>query len=87
MDSIQFNRVMQYVEGGKKTAKVLIGGKRKGEKGYFVEPTVFTEVADDDPLNKEEIFGPVSHFLIFLWGLIDVFFFRGKGYCSPYFQD
>lgn len=62
VDELQFNRVLSYIEGGKSTAKVVIGGKRKGTKGYFIEPTVFTDVADDDKLNKEEIFGPVEFF-------------------------
>ena len=43
VDSIQFERVMGYIEDGKKSgANVAAGGDRHGTKGYFVQPTVFT---------------------------------------------
>lgn len=35
------------------------GGKKWGDKGYFIEPTVFSDVKDDMTIAKEEIFGPV----------------------------
>ena len=37
---------------------MLCGGKRHGNKGYFIEPTVFSNVTDDMTIAKEEIFGP-----------------------------
>jgi len=45
--------------GKKEGAALLTGGKKYGEKGYFVEPTVFADVTDDMTIAKEEIFGPV----------------------------
>ena len=43
VDDIQFKRVMGYIEKGKaEGAKVATGGVRHGNKGYYVEPTVFT---------------------------------------------
>lgn len=36
----------------------MCGGKRIGTKGYFIEPTVFTNVEDSNIIAKEEIFGP-----------------------------
>lgn len=57
----QFNKVMSYIESGKKEgAKLVAGGKRIGNKGYFVEPTLFIDVKDEMTIAKEEIFGPVS---------------------------
>jgi acyl-CoA reductase-like NAD-dependent aldehyde dehydrogenase len=54
------DRVLSYVEIGKKDgAKLLTGGKRHGNKGFFVEPTVFADVNDHMRIAKEEIFGPV----------------------------
>jgi len=59
-----YNKVMGYVEIGKREgAKLLCGGKRpKGSaftRGYFLEPTVFDQVRPDMRLAQEEIFGPV----------------------------
>lgn len=40
-------------------AKVVIGGNRKGDRGFFVEPTIVTQVLQDDDIVQEETFGPV----------------------------
>jgi aldehyde dehydrogenase (NAD+) len=49
-----------YIDEGKKGgATVETGGKRKGEKGYFIEPTIFSNVTEDMKIQREEIFGPV----------------------------
>jgi aldehyde dehydrogenase (NAD+) len=62
----QFDRVMGYIEHGKKDgATMLTGGKRVGTLGYFIEPTVFTDVRDDMKIAQEEIFGPVMAVLKF----------------------
>jgi len=60
----QFDRVMGYIDAGKKEgARMLVGGRRVGEKGYFIEPTVFTDVKDEMKIAREEIFGPVMSVL------------------------
>lgn len=60
----QYERVMSYIERGKREgATVSHGGKPHpgiNGKGYFVEPTVFTDVRDDMTIFREEIFGPVA---------------------------
>ncbi len=62
----QFDRVLGYIEAGKKEgAKLLLGGGRVGDKGYFVQPTVFTDVNDEMKIAREEIFGPVMSILKF----------------------
>ena len=62
----QFDRVMGYIEHGKKDgAKMLLGGGRVGERGYFIEPTVFADVKDEMKIAREEIFGPVMNVLRF----------------------
>ncbi|MDY3552498.1 aldehyde dehydrogenase family protein [Gemmata sp. JC717] len=62
----QFDRVMGYIDAGQKDgAKMLAGGGRVGERGYFVQPTVFTDVTDEMKIAKEEIFGPVMSILKF----------------------
>jgi aldehyde dehydrogenase (NAD+) len=66
VDEIQFKRVIGYIEAGKNEgATVATGGERHGSKGYFVQPTVFTDVTDDMKIAKEEIFGPVMSILKF----------------------
>lgn len=62
----QCERIMGYIESGKKEgAKMLTGGKRVGDRGYFVEPTVFDNVTDEMKIAREEIFGPVMNILRF----------------------
>jgi aldehyde dehydrogenase (NAD+) len=62
----QFDRVMGFIDSGKKDgAKLLTGGQRVGERGYFIEPTVFDGVKDEMKIAKEEIFGPVMNVLTF----------------------
>uniref|UniRef100_A0A8H7XRG9 Aldehyde dehydrogenase domain-containing protein n=1 Tax=Psilocybe cubensis TaxID=181762 RepID=A0A8H7XRG9_PSICU len=60
VDYLQYNRVMEYLEIGKKEGNLLAGGVAGSEKGYYVRPTVFTDVSDDARINREEIFGPVA---------------------------
>jgi phenylacetaldehyde dehydrogenase len=56
----QFDRVTGYMESGMaEGAEAVVGGKRVGERGYFVEPTVFVNTADHMKIVQEEIFGPV----------------------------
>ncbi|NBO93113.1 MAG: aldehyde dehydrogenase family protein [Planctomycetia bacterium] len=62
----QFDRIMSYIHlGQREGAKMLTGGNRVGNKGYFIEPTVFTGVTDEMRIAKEEIFGPVMSILPF----------------------
>jgi aldehyde dehydrogenase (NAD+) len=66
VDNDQFKKIMNYIDIGKKEgAKLLTGGKRVGSKGFFVEPTVFSDVKDDMTIAKEEIFGPVMSIMKF----------------------
>ncbi len=66
VDKEQFNKVMGYIDAGKKEgAKMLVGGGRAGEKGYFVQPTVFDDVQENMKIAQEEIFGPVMSIIKF----------------------
>ncbi|KAI1821128.1 aldehyde dehydrogenase [Xylaria intraflava] len=60
VDKLQFDRVTGFLERGRTQGTLLIGGSRIGDKGFFVEPTVFTDVPDDAEISRQEIFGPVS---------------------------
>jgi aldehyde dehydrogenase (NAD+) len=62
----QFDKVMGYIESGRKSgASMLCGGNRVGNRGYFIEPTIFTDVRDDMKIAREEIFGPVMSIIKF----------------------
>ncbi|OBI44886.1 aldehyde dehydrogenase family protein [Mycobacterium colombiense] len=63
----QLNRVLGYLEQGRSDgAKIVTGGHRLDRKGYFVHPTVVTDVdPDTSRLFQEEIFGPVVTILPF----------------------
>src|SRR6266568_942493 len=62
----QFDKVMGFIKAGQKEgAKMLCGGGRVGERGYFIEPTVFSDVKDEMKIAREEIFGPVMNILKF----------------------
>jgi acyl-CoA reductase-like NAD-dependent aldehyde dehydrogenase len=57
----QFDRVKGYLDVGKKEgAKVTVGGEAGAGKGYFVQPTLFSDVKNDMRIAREEIFGPVA---------------------------
>lgn len=59
VDKAQFDHVMDYIKQGKKDGQLIIGGKRKGTKGWFVEPTIFLNPPECSKICQEEIFGPV----------------------------
>ena len=66
VDKAQFDKIMHYVDLGKKEgAKCLSGGKRHGDRGFFIEPTLFGDVKDEMSIAKDEIFGPVLSVLKF----------------------
>jgi len=57
----QFDRIMGYIDSGKQQgASLHLGGGRHGTEGYFIEPTIFTNVKPDMKIVQEEIFGPVG---------------------------
>jgi len=61
VSSIQMQRVLDYIDVGQQEgARLITGGARVGERGYFVAPTVFAEVEHGMRISQEEIFGPVA---------------------------
>ncbi|CAG9129120.1 unnamed protein product [Plutella xylostella] len=66
IDDDMFTKVMGYIDAGKKCgARLVAGGERKGNKGFYIQPTVFADVKDDMKIAREEIFGPVQSILKF----------------------
>ncbi|MBZ9668671.1 aldehyde dehydrogenase [Mesorhizobium sp. ES1-3] len=59
--------VMRFIDGGKKSARLVTGGDRVAVdgRGSFLQPTIFDDVLPDDPLARDEIFGPVLSVIAF----------------------
>jgi len=61
VSEVQMNRVLSYIDIGRNEgAKVVAGGARATDKGYYVQPTVFAGVEHEMRVSQEEIFGPVA---------------------------
>ncbi|KAI4330402.1 hypothetical protein MLD38_028692 [Melastoma candidum] len=66
IDTEQFEKILGYIRSGVESGATLeTGGDRLGSKGYYVQPTVFSNVKDDMLIAKDEIFGPVQSILKF----------------------
>ncbi|KAH9616663.1 hypothetical protein KSS87_018592, partial [Heliosperma pusillum] len=66
VDKKQFEKILSYINQGKQEgANLLCGGNRHGDKGYFIQPTIFTDVKDNMTIATEEIFGPVMSLMKF----------------------
>lgn len=62
----QHEKILGYISKGKaEGAKVVAGGEKGADKGYFVKPTIFDNVTDNMTIAREEIFGPVVSALTF----------------------
>lgn len=53
------DKIMGYIENGKVEARLVLGGERGPEGGFFIQPTVFADVPQSASIACEEIFGPV----------------------------
>ena len=87
-----FERVMKYInqcvaEGG----KLLFGGKRWGQTGYYIEPAVFADLTDAMTISREETFGPICQLYKFKKGDIAGVIKRANnseyGLCSGVFTS
>jgi len=66
IDQTQFDKILGLIETGKKEGgNMTCGGGRDGDKGYYIQPTVFADCTDEMTIVKEEIFGPVMQILKF----------------------
>ncbi len=62
----QLDKILHYVKlGEKEGARLMTGGERIGDKGFFVAPTIFDNVTDSMTIARDEIFGPVVSVLPF----------------------
>ncbi len=51
--------ILEYIEIAKKEGKIVLGGEKLNRPGYFIQPTIVTDIAPDSRISQEEIFGPV----------------------------
>jgi len=62
----QFERALSYIDiGQREGARLIAGGERARERGYYVRPTIFADASNDMRIAQEEIFGPVGTVLPF----------------------
>ncbi|KIX06828.1 uncharacterized protein Z518_04804 [Rhinocladiella mackenziei CBS 650.93] len=59
VDKAQYDRITGYIDIGKDDAELITGGRRKGNRGYAIEPTIFRNPNEGSRIWTEEIFGPV----------------------------
>nr|AHM26656.1 aldehyde dehydrogenase 2-1 [Zea mays subsp. mays] len=66
IDDEQFNKILRYIRYGVDGGATLVtGGDRLGDKGFYIQPTIFSDVQDGMKIAQEEIFGPVQSILKF----------------------
>ena len=79
---MQMKRILDYIASGvKEGAKLVAGGGRFGDKGFFVEPTVFADVSDEMKIVKEEVRSifPIKFLcMIFFLNINDNFIWKVK---------
>lgn len=59
IDQNSYNKIMEYIEIGKKEGRLIAGGEGDDSKGYFVAPTIIADLDPNSRVMQEEIFGPV----------------------------
>ncbi|CDO04259.1 1-pyrroline-5-carboxylate dehydrogenase [Oceanobacillus picturae] len=59
IDQGAYDKILDYIEIGKKEGELLVGGTGDDSKGWFVNPTVFADLKPNARIMQEEIFGPV----------------------------
>ena len=73
----QMDKILDLIDSGKKAgARLLAGGLREGDKGFFVQPTLFADVKDDHRIAREEVMNELSYFLRMFFFLIPRFLDR-----------
>jgi len=60
VSKVQYDKVWGYIENGKaQGAKLALGGQKRPGRGFYVDPTIFTDISQDMNIVRDEIFGPV----------------------------
>lgn len=59
IDDNAYNKILDYIEIGKQEGRLMAGGEKAGDNGYYIQATVFADVPNKARIAQEEIFGPV----------------------------
>lgn len=62
IDDKAYRKILDYIEIGKGEGTLVLGGFPGDPEGYFIQPTIFADVASTARISQEEIFGPVVAF-------------------------
>ncbi|GAX90265.1 L-glutamate gamma-semialdehyde dehydrogenase [Effusibacillus lacus] len=62
VDENAYNKILEYIEVGKKEGRLMAGGGKAEGNGYYIQPTIIADVKEDARIMLEEIFGPVLAF-------------------------
>lgn len=62
IDEGAYNKILEYIEIGKNEGRLMTGGEKGDEAGFFIKPTIFADVHPEARIMQEEIFGPVLAF-------------------------
>ncbi|MBO8172579.1 MAG: L-glutamate gamma-semialdehyde dehydrogenase [Bacillaceae bacterium] len=62
IDESALNKILNYIEIGKNEGRLVLGGEKGSDDGYYVKPTIFADVDPKARIMQEEIFGPVVAF-------------------------
>ncbi|MEQ6375590.1 L-glutamate gamma-semialdehyde dehydrogenase [Bacillaceae bacterium S4-13-56] len=62
IDQAAYDKILSYIETGKREGKLMTGGNGDDSTGWFVEPTIFADLSPTATIMQEEIFGPVVGF-------------------------
>jgi 1-pyrroline-5-carboxylate dehydrogenase len=65
IDRKGFEKISEYLDDARRNAKVVSGGEARGERGFFIDPTLIESPSADYRLMREEIFGPVVTAYVF----------------------
>jgi 1-pyrroline-5-carboxylate dehydrogenase len=63
VDQPAYEKILSYIDIGKQEGKLMCGGGKAPGNGFFIQPTVFSDIKPNDRLAQEEIFGPVLAFI------------------------
>jgi len=59
IDQPAYEKILKYIEIGKKEGKLVLGGEKAKGNGYFIQPTIIKDLSENARIAQEEIFGPV----------------------------